>query len=181
MHLHLCSRITRVPRFYLVNSSHAKINDLKICIFIVLFCMELYMIWTLWTVYIFIQNYLLTRSSSQTPIKLKLLNLISQVYRFSVAVMTRAYPESSTKRKDLLLLQNVASYMLLACGVVYVVSGVFCIGHLKRARQKKEVSAEQAIKDLEDLERRREELEALLIVDRAAWFVGHCITACCCY
>lgn len=27
--------------------------------------------------------------------------------------------------------------------------GVLCIGHLKRARQKKEVSAEQAIKDLE--------------------------------
>ncbi|KAL1831851.1 uncharacterized protein LOC108205625 [Daucus carota subsp. sativus] len=85
-----------------------------------------------------------------------------------VAVMTRAFPEISTNRKDLLLLQNVASYMLLACGVVYVVSGLLCIGHLKRARQKKEVSAEQAIKDLEELERRREELEALLIVERAA-------------
>ncbi|KAK1386269.1 Golgi apparatus membrane protein TVP15 [Heracleum sosnowskyi] len=85
-----------------------------------------------------------------------------------VAVMTRAYPETSTKRKDLLLLQNIASYMLLACGVVYVVSGLLCIGHLKRSRQKKEVSTEQAIKDLEDLERRREELEALLIVERAA-------------
>ncbi|XP_057495964.1 uncharacterized protein LOC130780952 isoform X2 [Actinidia eriantha] len=54
-----------------------------------------------------------------------------------VAVMTRAYPEDSEEQKELILLQNIASYMLLACGVVYVIS---------------------------ELERRREELEALLIV-----------------
>ena len=32
---------------------------------------------------------------------------------------------------------------------LYQCQGLLCIGHLKRARQKKEVSAEQAIKDLE--------------------------------
>jgi hypothetical protein len=38
----------------------------------------------------------------------------------SVAVMTKAYP--SIERNDLKLLQEIASYMLLACGAVYVVS-----------------------------------------------------------
>ncbi|CAM8923979.1 hypothetical protein QQ045_023686 [Rhodiola kirilowii] len=83
-----------------------------------------------------------------------------------VAVMTRAFPDTSGKHAELVLLQNIASYMLLGCGVVYVISGILCIGFLKRARQKKEVSRDQAVKDLEELERRREELEALLIQDR---------------
>ncbi|CAK9162488.1 unnamed protein product [Ilex paraguariensis] len=39
-----------------------------------------------------------------------------------VAVMTRAYSDHSEGRKDLALLQNIAGYLLLACGVVYVVS-----------------------------------------------------------
>jgi len=38
----------------------------------------------------------------------------------SVAVMTKAYP--SIERNDLILLQEIASYMLLTCGVVYVIS-----------------------------------------------------------
>uniref|UniRef100_A0A7N0T0Y0 Golgi apparatus membrane protein TVP15 n=1 Tax=Kalanchoe fedtschenkoi TaxID=63787 RepID=A0A7N0T0Y0_KALFE len=83
-----------------------------------------------------------------------------------VAVMTRAFPDTSGKHEELVLLQNIASYMLLGCGVVYVISGILCIGFLKRARQKKEVTRDQAVKDLEELERRREELEALLIQER---------------
>lgn len=83
------------------------------------------------------------------------------------AVMTRAFPDVSVERKDLVLLQEISSYLLLACGVVYLVSGILCIGFLKRARQRKEISRDQAAKDLEELERRREELEALLIVERA--------------
>ncbi|KAL4591194.1 hypothetical protein LXL04_004147 [Taraxacum kok-saghyz] len=43
-----------------------------------------------------------------------------------------------------------------------IIAGVLCLGFLKRARQNKEVSSQQAIKDLHGLERRRAELEALL-------------------
>uniref|UniRef100_A0A6N2MJU3 Uncharacterized protein n=1 Tax=Salix viminalis TaxID=40686 RepID=A0A6N2MJU3_SALVM len=82
-----------------------------------------------------------------------------------VAVMTRAFPDYSSNQKELVVLQNIASYMLLACGLVYVISGILCIGFLKRARQKKEITREQAVKDLEDLERRRDELEHLLIAE----------------
>ncbi|KAG1347921.1 Golgi apparatus membrane protein TVP15 [Cocos nucifera] len=84
-----------------------------------------------------------------------------------VAVMTRAFPDVSRKRKDLILLQEIASYLLMACGLTYVISGVLCIGFLKRARQQKEITREQAVRDLKELEQRREELEALLVVDRA--------------
>ncbi|XP_034897747.1 uncharacterized protein [Populus alba] len=83
-----------------------------------------------------------------------------------VAVMTRAFPDYSSNQKELVLLQNIASYMLLACGLVYVISGILCIGFLKRSRQKKETTREQAVKDLEELEWRREELEQLLIAER---------------
>ncbi|KAL6505261.1 hypothetical protein OROGR_025078 [Orobanche gracilis] len=85
------------------------------------------------------------------------------ILQIFVAVMTRAYPGYLRNHQELFLLQSIASYLLLACGVVYVISGVLCIGAVKRARQKKELSREQAIKDLEELERRREELEALLL------------------
>ncbi|CAL5443225.1 unnamed protein product [Camellia sinensis] len=43
------------------------------------------------------------------------------IVTFSVAVMTRTYPEDSGERKELNLLQNIASYMLLVCGVVYLI------------------------------------------------------------
>ncbi|KAG6425050.1 hypothetical protein SASPL_115473 [Salvia splendens] len=67
-----------------------------------------------------------------------------------VAVMTRAYPEYLKDHAELFLLQSISSYLLLGCGVVYVISvRMCCIGMVKRARQKKEISREQAIKDLE--------------------------------
>nr|XP_029117108.1 uncharacterized protein LOC105033263 isoform X2 [Elaeis guineensis] len=39
-----------------------------------------------------------------------------------VAVMTRAFPDVSGQRKDLILLQEIASYLLMACGLTYVIS-----------------------------------------------------------
>ncbi|KAJ6917298.1 hypothetical protein NC652_019611 [Populus alba x Populus x berolinensis] len=84
-----------------------------------------------------------------------------------VAVMTRAFPDYSSKQKQLVILENVASYLLLACGVVYVVLGILCIGCLKRAQQKKKTTRVQAIKDLEELEQRREELEQSLVAGRS--------------
>ncbi|KAG6652070.1 uncharacterized protein LOC122313505 isoform X2 [Carya illinoinensis] len=83
-----------------------------------------------------------------------------------VAVMTRAFPDYSGVQEDLILLQNISSYMLLAYGVLYLASGLLCIGHLKRLRQKKEITRDQAVKDLEELERRREELEQWLVTER---------------
>ncbi|KAL9231919.1 hypothetical protein vseg_007079 [Gypsophila vaccaria] len=80
-----------------------------------------------------------------------------------VAVMTRAFPDYSGQRKDLVLLQNIASYLLLSCGVVYLVSGILCIGFLKRKLEQKATTRDQAVKDLEELERKKNELEALLI------------------
>ncbi|CAH9074731.1 unnamed protein product [Cuscuta epithymum] len=66
-----------------------------------------------------------------------------------VAVMTRAYPEYYGKQHELMLLQQIASYLLLACGAIYLLSGILCIGFLKRARENKESSKEQTIMDLE--------------------------------
>ncbi|KAJ3669850.1 hypothetical protein LUZ60_010174 [Juncus effusus] len=82
-----------------------------------------------------------------------------------VAVMTRAFPNA--KRQELILLQEISSYLLLSCGLVYIVSGVLCVQVLKRQREKKEITRDQAAKDLEELERRREELEALLLAETA--------------
>ncbi|XP_057515888.1 uncharacterized protein LOC130797332 [Amaranthus tricolor] len=80
-----------------------------------------------------------------------------------VAVMTRAFSDFIGKQRDLVLLQSIAAYMLLSCGVVYLVSGILCIGFLKRSLEQKEITKDQAVKDLEELERRRHELEAMLL------------------
>ncbi|KAL8150842.1 hypothetical protein V2J09_020650 [Rumex salicifolius] len=59
-----------------------------------------------------------------------------------VAVMTRAYPDYNGEREIL---------------------GIMCIGVVKRARQRKENTRGQTINDLEELERKKAELEALLL------------------
>ncbi|KAH9314830.1 hypothetical protein KI387_023457, partial [Taxus chinensis] len=80
-----------------------------------------------------------------------------------VSVMTKALSNAKKESHVLTLFQEIASYLLLACGVVYVIAGLLCCGTLKRSRLKKSVSREQAAKDLEDLEKRRDELQKLLI------------------
>ncbi|KZV39162.1 hypothetical protein F511_12994 [Dorcoceras hygrometricum] len=84
-----------------------------------------------------------------------------------VAVMTRAYPEHLRNHQELFLLQSIAAYLLLGCGAIYVIAGIFCLGMLKRRHQKTHISRDQAIKDLENLQRQREELEARLLDDQA--------------
>lgn len=54
-----------------------------------------------------------------------LLNLINGCLSLlfsSVAVMTRAFPDVNGQRRDLIMLQEVASYLLMACGLSYVIS-----------------------------------------------------------
>jgi hypothetical protein len=56
-------------------------------------------------------------------ISYSLVSIWTAVFRFySVAVMTRAFPDYSGNRQDLVLLQNIACYLLLSCGVVYIFS-----------------------------------------------------------
>ncbi|MQL90590.1 hypothetical protein Taro_023186 [Colocasia esculenta] len=49
---------------------------------------------------------------------------------FSVAVMTRAFPGTTETRKDLILLQQIAGYLLLACGLTYVISVSSSLGFI---------------------------------------------------
>ena len=95
-------------------------SNLQIFFELVLWFIELYMIFGHWIFYLIwiLLAYLIVCTDIYQECTL---NLTTEVYGFSVAVMTRAYPESSTEGNDLILLQNVGSYVLLACGVVYVV------------------------------------------------------------
>ncbi|XP_022149233.1 uncharacterized protein LOC111017704 [Momordica charantia] len=81
-----------------------------------------------------------------------------------VAVMTRAFPAYSEDQRELIILQDVASYLLLGCGAVYVASGILCLGFLKRAREEKETAKERTVKDLQELERQKQELERRLLI-----------------
>ncbi|XP_027339142.1 uncharacterized protein LOC113852939 [Abrus precatorius] len=80
-----------------------------------------------------------------------------------VAVMTRAIRDYCGEREEFVYLQSLACYMLFTCGVISVLLGIVDIGFLKSYRQTQEISREQATKDLEELERRREELQRLLV------------------
>jgi len=79
-----------------------------------------------------------------------------------VASLTKVLARSSGETRAEGLLHDVASWWLLACGIVYVVAGLLCLGTLKRNRLHKTDWREQAQKDLEEVHRRREELEAQL-------------------
>ncbi|EFJ18529.1 hypothetical protein SELMODRAFT_178191 [Selaginella moellendorffii] len=79
-----------------------------------------------------------------------------------VAVMTQALSDEHKDRAYQVVFSEVASGMLLGCGAVYVVAGLLCIRKFKRSRIEKSKGREKAAKDLEELEKRRGELQALL-------------------
>ncbi|KAG0571584.1 hypothetical protein KC19_VG024400 [Ceratodon purpureus] len=79
-----------------------------------------------------------------------------------VASLTYVLARASGETRAEGLLHEVASWWLLLCGIVYIVAGLLCLGTLKRNRLHKSDWREQAQKDLEEVHRRREELEAQL-------------------
>jgi hypothetical protein len=79
-----------------------------------------------------------------------------------VAALTKVLARASGETKAESLLHEVASWWLLACGILYIVSGLFCLGAIKRSHMQKANWKEQAQKELEEVHRRRQELEAQL-------------------
>jgi hypothetical protein len=89
--------------------------------------------------------------------------------------MTRALAEQESGGDVMVILQQISSYMLMACGLLYIITvsylqinkaerlirsihqqpssyqGILCIGHLKEARLKRALNRDQATKDLEVL------------------------------
>ncbi|KAG6543018.1 hypothetical protein Mapa_015514 [Marchantia paleacea] len=79
-----------------------------------------------------------------------------------VAVMTKALAGVSWEVRFERLLHNIASWMLLGCGFIYTFAGILCMRQLKTKRIQKRQWREQAVKDLQELEAKRRELEGLL-------------------
>ncbi|KAG0566573.1 hypothetical protein KC19_7G073700 [Ceratodon purpureus] len=79
-----------------------------------------------------------------------------------VAVLTRVLKRASGETSAEGLLHEIASWLLFGCGCVYVVAGLLCLGRIKRNRLKKQNWRVQAQKDLEELHRRRADLEGQL-------------------
>jgi hypothetical protein len=79
-----------------------------------------------------------------------------------VASLTKVLARASGETRAEGLLHEVASWWLLACGIIYIVAGLLCLGTLKRNRLHRADWREEAQKELEEVHRRREELEAQL-------------------
>jgi len=79
-----------------------------------------------------------------------------------VAAMTKVLARASGETRAESLLHEIASWWLFACGILYIVAGLLCIGNVKRSHMKQVNWRQQAQKDLEEVHRRRAELEKQL-------------------
>eukprot|EP00897_Mesotaenium_endlicherianum_P005603 jgi/Mesen1/5070/ME000252S04186 len=79
-----------------------------------------------------------------------------------VAVMTKALARSNSASDATIFFSFIAGWLLLIVGIFYTVAGLFCMGHLKRSRIRSQKDRENALKEYEELERRRAELQGML-------------------
>lgn len=79
-----------------------------------------------------------------------------------VAVLTKALSGASWELPFERIMHDVAAWSLLGCGFIYSVAGLFCMRKLRTRRIQKKAWREQAVKDLEDLDKKRRDLQALL-------------------
>ncbi|GAQ79306.1 hypothetical protein KFL_000280110 [Klebsormidium nitens] len=82
------------------------------------------------------------------------------VLQIFVAVLTKALGHTVFSSDYEVLLHIVASWILLGCGIVYILAGAMCIGSLKRTRMQKALRREEAIRDLRESHGVRERLLA---------------------
>lgn len=86
-------------------------------------------------------------------------------YLFLASLTFReAYPaeEMTDFQKSLQLYRTVASLSLAICAGVYCLGGVCCVGAIRKMRQRREDEMLHAEGEIEELERRRRELQRLL-------------------
>jgi hypothetical protein len=79
-----------------------------------------------------------------------------------VAVLTRVLKRASGETSAEGLLHEIASWWLFGCGLLYIVAGLLCLGRIKHNRLRRQNWRQQAQKDLEDLHKRRADLEGQL-------------------
>ncbi|CAK9237709.1 unnamed protein product [Sphagnum jensenii] len=77
-----------------------------------------------------------------------------------VAVLTKELAQASGETQAESVMHDIASWWLLICGIIYTAAGLLCIGRIKRSHLRDVTKRQQAIKDLEEVHRRRAELEA---------------------
>eukprot|EP01025_Chloroclados_australasicus_P003218 TRINITY_DN10747_c1_g1_i3.p2 TRINITY_DN10747_c1_g1~~TRINITY_DN10747_c1_g1_i3.p2 ORF type:complete len:212 (+),score=25.77 TRINITY_DN10747_c1_g1_i3:309-944(+) len=81
---------------------------------------------------------------------------------FAVLTLQLATPQPSEEpsdfKKSLQLYRSVSGFALFSCGGFYVLGGVLCFQILKRKRHQRERERDRVLKDLEELDRQREEL-----------------------
>lgn len=86
---------------------------------------------------------------------------------FQVYLSSLAYTMIHTDKLDdfsrsVMLYRIVTAAVLSGLGTFYIFSGALCFGALKRTRLRREEERAKVMRDLEDVERRRQELRGLL-------------------